>query len=120
MKTDFKFELFASLGVVLIIALAYAACVGFGPKEYYPETLLADCSRLPISKAESANNIIAKIDIGRVQVFQLLDWYKRHGYTVYSDGAQTYGYYGPDGISFDISSASNNLTLVVKRWNDFD
>ena len=119
MKTDFKFELFASLGVVLIIALAYAACVGFGPKEYYPETLLADCSRLPISKAESSNNIIAKIDIGRVQVFQLLDWYKRHGYTVYSYRVEAYGY-GPDGISFEIPYETNNLTLVVKRWNDFD
>lgn len=84
---------------------------------YYPHKLLEACPRLPISHSEQTNGVVAKYEIGNVQVDTLMEWYKNRGFSTVADSSQTNGY-GANGISFTILTLNRALTLVITHWKD--
>jgi hypothetical protein len=103
---------FISLGIVITFSIILAWWI-FKVDESYPRRLLDNCLRIPISTAEKSDDFVAKYKIDEVDAKNVVEWYKKRGFSINEDSSGCFGY-GPHGFSFTIYTTNTGLTLAVK------
>jgi hypothetical protein len=85
--------------------------------EWLPESFAGKEIKLPISVTERSQGVIAKIELNKTEFKDVLEWYRKRGYSIVADSSGANGY-GPQGISFELYTTNQAAVLVLSEWKD--